>query len=64
MNEHKGQANGPLTARNLLPVVLALLLGASLTTNLFQYLQAKPIEETAADDAACDGFWCSWTTWE
>jgi hypothetical protein len=63
MNEPGERAKSNTAARNLLPVILALLLGASLTTNVFLMLQPAANAEVSPEEAPCEGFWCSLTTW-
>lgn len=50
-------------AKNLLAVILALMLGASLATNVFLMRGAAG---TVAEEepVPCEGFWCSLTSWD
>jgi len=53
-----------LIAKNLLPVILALMLGASLATNVFLMRGAAGAVQEEAEAVPCEGFWCTLTSWD
>ena len=60
MNEVKTS----VIAKNLLPVILALMLGASLATNVFLMFGPPAAISDEAEAVPCEGFWCSLTSWD
>lgn len=53
-----------LMAKSLLPVILALMLGASLATNVFLMRGTAVTVHEDADTVPCEGFWCSLKLWD
>lgn len=58
------EAKTGLISRNLLSVVLALMLGASLATNVFLMFGPPTAVPEEAEAVPCDAFWCSLTSWD